>query len=129
VLSRIRTFIIITFFAALIWLFAEAASLGEANVPDVTVRLTSANTQQRLVRPSSDWRSRVSVELRGSRISIEEARATLSAGIELSPGMLGVPDGGGTVDLLTALRSVSGIADTGVEVIAVTPIRDRKSVV
>jgi len=121
-LDKLVTYALITLVAALVWLFAEAESLGEASLSEVSVRLTSAS-KDRLVTTPPEWRGRVSVDLRGSRQAIEEARISLVKGIRLTPGMTGVPDGSGTVDLLSAISSVPEIVDSGVEVISVTPIR------
>ncbi|MEQ9616884.1 MAG: hypothetical protein RLN60_02495 [Phycisphaerales bacterium] len=121
-LNKIVTVVSITLLACLIWLFAEAESLGESTIPEVNVSIGS-NSADRIVTRSSDWRNRVSVEIRGSRGAIEEARVILGEGVTLTPGMTGVPDGGGTVDLLTAVRNLNDLRATGVEVITVTPIR------
>jgi len=121
-LDRVVRFALITVVAMLVWLFAEAESLGEASLSEVSVRLSSASPD-RLVTTPPEWRGRVSVDLRGSRQAIEEARISLVEGIRLTPGMAGVPDGGGTVDLLSAIGNVPKIVESGVEVISVTPIR------
>ena len=81
--------------ALLVWAYANDRTRETATLAG-TVRLSPADPRATWVAPSAAVT--VSVELRGSRRSIERAETALRAGLPLSPGADGLvrlPDGPG----------------------------------
>jgi hypothetical protein len=85
------------------------------------VRLSPADPRATWVAPSAAVT--VSVELRGSRRSIERAETALRAGIPLSPGADGVPSepGSHVLALRDVLQANAAIAESGAELVRVRP--------
>jgi len=106
--------------ALLIWAYANDRTRESATVAG-TVRLTPSDPREQWVDPSSAVQ--VSVELRGSRRSIEAAEDAFRTGLQLAIGGSGLPSGDGQVvaSLRDVLSSNSTIAATGAEVLRVRP--------
>ena len=106
--------------ALLVWAYANDRTRESATLAG-TVRLTPADPRASWVDPSAAVT--VSVELRGSRRSIERAETALRAGVPLSPGADGVPSSPGShvLSLRDALQSNAAIAESGAEVVRVRP--------
>ena len=106
--------------ALLVWAYANDRTRESATLAG-TVRLTPADPRASWVDPSAAVT--VSVELRGSRRSIERAEAALRAGVPLSPGADGVPSepGSHVLSLRSALQTNAAIAESGADVVRVRP--------
>ncbi|MFM8785861.1 MAG: hypothetical protein ACKOFI_12150, partial [Phycisphaerales bacterium] len=74
--------------ALLVWAYANDRTRETATLAG-TVRLAVADPRAQYVEPSAAIT--VSVELRGSRRSIERAERALRAGVALAPGTDGLP--------------------------------------
>jgi hypothetical protein len=106
--------------ALLVWAYANDRTRESATLAG-TVRLAVADPRAQYVDPSAAIT--VSVELRGSRRSIERAERALRAGITLAPGTDGLPGEPGThsARLQPGLQVNAAIAETGAEVVRVRP--------
>jgi hypothetical protein len=106
--------------ALLVWAYANDRTRESATLAG-TVRLAVADPRVQYVDPSAAIT--VSVELRGSRRSIERAERALRAGITLAPGTDGLPGEPGThsARLQPGLQVNAAIAETGAEVVRVRP--------
>ncbi|MBL8745232.1 MAG: hypothetical protein JNK58_02630 [Phycisphaerae bacterium] len=122
--SGVRTFAIVTLFAVALWVFAESESLGEFSGL-TSLRFVSAGAEAggRLVSPDASFDGSITIDLVGSKAAISRSEGELKRGIELSPGLSGVPttDGRHTLNLLRVLQDYSPLKRTGVRVVAVTP--------
>lgn len=121
-LSKLRTFVIVSALAVALWLFAEGESLGEFSGL-TSVRFVSNLEQGRLIIASESFEGTVSVKLLGSRAAIARAEGVLARGVRLEPGMPGVPATEGTfaVNISQALEFYPDLASTGVRLSDVTP--------
>ena len=106
--------------ALLVWAYANDRTRETATLAG-TVRLAVADPRAQYVEPSAAIT--VSVELRGSRRSIERAERALRAGVALAPGTDGLPGEPGTHEarLQGTLQLTAAIAETGAEVVRVRP--------
>ena len=106
--------------ALLVWAYANDRTRETATLAG-TVRLSPADPRATWVAPSAAVT--VSVELRGSRRSIERAENALRAGIPLSPGADGVPSepGSHVLALRDVLQANAAIAESGAELVRVRP--------
>ena len=106
--------------ALLVWAYANDRTRETATLAG-TVRLAVADPRAQYVEPSAAIT--VSVELRGSRRSIERAERALRAGVALAPGTDGLPGEPGTHEarLQGTLQLPAAIAETGAEVVRVRP--------
>lgn len=119
--SRIKTILLVSFAAALIWVWAEAESL----------RSVSAHSQVSFVAPadgSLDVRTNeplseaVSVRIEGSAGAVDAAERTL-ARVRFEPGVNGMPGqpGDHIIDLRAAFQSLPEVDRLGVSIAAVDP--------
>jgi hypothetical protein len=106
--------------ALLVWAYANDRTRESATLAG-TVRLAVADPRLQYVEPSAAIT--VSVELRGSRRSIERAERALRAGVALAPGTDGLPGEPGIHEarLQPTLQLNAAIAETGAEVVRVRP--------
>ncbi|MFM8785659.1 MAG: hypothetical protein ACKOFI_11065, partial [Phycisphaerales bacterium] len=79
--------------ALLVWAYANDRTRETATLAG-TVRLAVADPRAQYVEPSAAIT--VSVELRGSRRSLERAERALGAGVALAPGPDGLPGAPGS---------------------------------
>lgn len=123
-LSGVRTFLIVTLFAIVLWVFAESESLGEFSGL-TTMRFASAGGEGngRLLSADPSFDGTITIELVGSKAAISRSEGELKRGIELSPGLAGVPtsDGRHTLNLLRVLQDYLPLKRTGVRIASVTP--------
>lgn len=124
--ERIQGFILVTLIAVMIWLAAEAESLGTTTVPArVTFAGLEIRDEGRLIATPKDWDGNVTLDLRGSRASLQTARSTLESRIDLLPGVAGVPSEAGEyqLDLLSVLQQTEKLRGSGVTIESVSPRR------
>ena len=117
--ERVVTFVIVSLLSVVVWLFAEAESLGEEQMAArVEFRAAEQARDDLLVRPVA-FDGRVTVDVTGSKAALSRVRAILDEPIVVSPGRLGVPDSGGRhtvrlADVFGAHPALVG-ANVGVE--------------
>ncbi|MFO0832250.1 MAG: hypothetical protein U0637_10480 [Phycisphaerales bacterium] len=124
--GHIRTIILVTIVAALVWTFAEADTLREQKAP-VTLALRVPTGMPLTIEsptggaPLTDISTEVTLE--GPTAQLERVAPALREAVLLSPGMTGVPGVPGTydVDIAQALRSLPLLAEAGVSVKGVDP--------
>lgn len=118
--ERIKTFLIVTSLAIVVWLFAEAESLGESEV-SARIEFPPANSTSLLIR-SEPRNPTVRIGLRGGKAALQRAASVLEAPIRLEPGR-GLPDTDGRhiIDLTDALRHTQAFAETRVTIEFVRP--------
>lgn len=121
-LERLRTIVLVTLLAVTFWLFAEAESLGQFS-GIATVRFMGGENGERLVRPAERFDGSVTVDLVGTKAAVDRVRLTLSSGLELEPGMAGLPttEGRHTVNLLQVLQNHPALRGSGAQVTSVRP--------
>lgn len=123
--SRVRTFLLVTLFATILWVFAESESLGEfAGITTVRFSSGTGEGNTRLISPDQAFDGTISIDLVGSKGAISRSETELIKGIELAPGMAGVPtlDGRHTINLLRVLQDYAPLTRTGVRIATVTPL-------
>jgi hypothetical protein len=116
-----KTIVVVSLLAIVVWLFAEAESLGDAEV-SARIEFPPASSSAFLI--SSEPRSpSVRIGMRGAKSALQRASSILETPIRLEPGRGGVPDADGTytIDLTEALRASPAIADTRVTLEWVRP--------
>lgn len=121
--DTLKTLLLVTGVAALIWLFAEARSLSERTL-EVQVSFTSPPTAAvEIEGQETSWTGSVRMRLEGSRAALDEAAASLTDGVPLPLGSEGVPNSPGeqVVDLRDALRANPPLDRAGVTIAAVEP--------
>ncbi len=122
--ERIQGIIIVSLIAVMIWLAAEAESLGTTSVPARTVFLAQDLAGEgRIIVSPKDWDGSVTLDLRGSRAALQSARTALESRIELRPGASGIPGEAGeySVDLLTVLQQIERLRGSGIVIESVSP--------
>lgn len=113
---------VVTLIACTVWLFAEAESLSDVDIP-TQVSLSAANPALR-IETGEGWENRVRVTLRGSNTGISQARELLEGGVRLPLPIAGSPtDATSEVDLLSAMQNMPELRQFGVVVVAVVPAR------
>lgn len=124
--ERVQGFILVTLIAVMIWLAAEAESLGTSTFP---ARVAFAGLdiagEGRLIVTPKDWDGTATLDLRGSRGALQGARSTLETRIELLPGVAGVPSDAGDhqIDLLPVLQQSEKLRASGITIESVSPRR------
>ena len=119
--SQIRTVVLVSFLAILIWLLAESRMI-QSRVVELQIVLIG-NTQDPehrfVVRPTpgEDWSSSIDVELEGSLASLDQASRDLRGRIQLTvgddiPSRQGMHD----LDLRTLLRNLPSLRTNGVNI-------------
>ena len=118
--ERIKTFLIVSALAVVVWLFAEAESLGDAEV-SARIEFPPVNSTSLLIR-SEPRNPTVRLGLRGGKAALQRATSVLEAPIRLEPGR-GIPDTDGrhVIDLADALRRSLALAETRVTIEFVRP--------
>lgn len=121
-IEKLRTFLIVSFIAAMVWLFAEAESLNDVDVR-APVTLVASNPMVQIITDDG-WESRVRVTLRGSNAGIAQAREFLEQGVTLPLPFAAGPDEPDTpVDLLESMQRLPELRQFGVTITAVVPLR------
>lgn len=122
--SHIKSAILATLIAALVWIFAEGESLASRTVvvPVVFPAEASSDVVIRLEDPS--FTGTVRVRLEGTARTIDLAATAVGGRIRLTPGLPGVPNEPGerrVVDLREAISNTPELKDLGSTVAEVEP--------
>lgn len=123
-LNIVKTLLIVLAITSVVWLFAEAESLTERS--EIT-RLRIVVPQGQESQLSLDYQqaatSQVTIELRGTRASLDAARQILNNGITLSPDQAGIAasDGPQQLSLLQVFSNFPDLIEQRVEVLSVRP--------
>ncbi len=123
--ESIKTVLIVTSLAVVVWLFAEAESLGQEQIP-ARVAFQSANPSAPdfLVTPLEGFDGDLTLDVRGGRSALIDLSIALQRPVALEPGK-GVPkaDGRHVVDFLDVLSRLPLIQKTGATIDYVRPPR------
>jgi len=123
-LKQWPTILVVSLVTVVIWLFAEGENIRRDSIVATVQVVPPANSNiVAWVQSDSPWDGRVTVNLSGPTIGIDNARARLRQPILLTPGVEGfsAAPGDHTLDLRTLLRSVPELRVTGVSVEATEP--------
>lgn len=118
-----KTFVLVTFVTALIWIFAEGESLTRRSLKaDVLFETDSAGGRVVAVTDGA-WRDKVDIIVQGTASAVTEAESVLRRAIKLRPGMTGIPAQSGefTIDLEAALSDVAELSGAGVTIARADP--------
>lgn len=118
--EHLTTFIVVTLVTLTVWLFAEAESLGHQSM-EVRIEI-AAPDDSRMVSPAAGWDERATIEVSGSRSSLEKLREAASQPIRVALPVT-VDEGDETVDLLAALQEQEALLRAGVTIETVRPGR------
>lgn len=119
--SQIRSIVLVSFLAILIWLLAESRMIQSRMVELQIVLIGNTQDPEHrfVVRPTpgEDWSSSIDVELEGSLASLDQATRDLRGRIQLTvgddiPSRQGMHD----LDLRTLLRNLPSLRTNGVTV-------------
>lgn len=117
-LGKIKTYGLITFITAMIWVFAEAESV--ATRPGVRAEVTfdfEPGVERYLQIPENQgWRDRVDVTLQGTSAAISDVESVLRRPVKVRLSGSSAEPGEHVIDLATAIEGVAGVAGTGVTV-------------
>lgn len=122
--EHIKTFLLVTLIAALVWIFAESESLTTRKVrADVLFEVEAGSDRMVDLPDNPTGRERVDVVIEGSTAAVTEAEAILARVIRLKPGMEGVPaePGERSVNFRTAISNLPELRDRGVTISRVDP--------
>ncbi len=126
VLGKIRTAVVVTMLSVLVWVVAEGESLASERL-EVQTAITGDESARLVMVIASDavWAGGVVLELEGGAASISRVREALRTGIELRPGMAGIPlePGRHTVELAEAVRGLPALEGSGITLGAIEPER------
>lgn len=118
----IKTMLLVTLIAALIWIWAEGESFSSATVnPRVSFVKDSADLE---ISPDAEWRGTVRLRLEGSNVAIKQAEQLLGTALILKPGQPGVPLTPGdrqTVNLVEVVKLLPSVRQLGITVVDVDP--------
>lgn len=123
--DKLKTALLVTFIAVLVWVFAEGESLtSRERQVDVSFE---PGDERRLVRvvEGQGWTGRVVMVVEGSISSVDRIEDTLRSTIVIEPGMEEVPASTGEhqIDLRDVLRAHPDFRDRGVTILRVEPQR------
>jgi hypothetical protein len=121
-LEQIKTILLVTLIAALIWIWAEGESFSSAVVnPRVSFVTTGPELE---ITPDENWRGTVRLRLEGSTVAIKQAEQLLGTALVLRPPHPGVPSAPGdrqTVNLVEVVKSLPQVRQLGITVLDVDP--------
>lgn len=121
--DRVKTFVLVSVLALLVWVFAESESL-QADVVTVDVLIESGSeTRHVSMGGDADWTGRVKIELRGGAANMDAVRQRLSEAVVLTAARGEIPDEPGRhqVSLRDALRRSVVFEDSGVTIVETDP--------
>ena len=122
--QRLKTGVLVTLIALLIWAFAEGQSLrSQRTVVELEFSPLSNGMWSTRVVDGQDWRGRVEVLTEGSVSSLDSLEAVLREPMSIEPGMEGLPRATGehTMELREALRMHPEFRSRGVSVLSTEP--------
>lgn len=121
-IEQIKTILLVTLIAALIWIWAEGESFSSAVVNPRVSFVTAGGDLE--ITPDENWRGTVRLRLEGSTVAIKQAEQLLGTALVLRPPQPGVPSAPGerqTVNLVEALKSLPQVRQLGITVLDVDP--------
>ncbi|MCC6968920.1 MAG: hypothetical protein IT434_01740 [Phycisphaerales bacterium] len=120
---HVKTFILVTFVTALIWIFAEGESLTRRSLKADVFFESDAAGERVIAVSDAAWRDRVDIVVQGTASAVTEAESVLRRAVRLRPGMSGVPSQSGefTVDLEQALSDAPELAAAGITIARADP--------
>lgn len=120
---HLRTVMLVTFLAALIWVFAEGESLTRRSLKADVVFEGDAAGERVIAVSDAGWRDRVDIVVQGTASAVTEAESILRRAVRLRPGMSGVPTQSGefTIDLEQALSDVAELSGAGITIARADP--------
>jgi len=112
---------LVTLISAVIWLFAEADSLGDGT-EDIRVRFV-AEAEDLVVETADGSGVTLTVDFRAPRGSIADVRESLAEVNRLQPGSPGIPSTPGQhiIDMLEVIEQHRALKDTGAQIDSVRP--------
>lgn len=120
--EQLKTFGLVTFIAALIWIWAEGESVSSVVVnPRVAFAQDEGDLE---IAADENWRATVRLRLEGSTVAIKQAERVLGGSLTLKPGQPGVPATPGdrqAVNLMEAMRALPQVRELGITVVDVDP--------
>ncbi|MFG0242984.1 MAG: hypothetical protein ACF8R9_09380 [Phycisphaerales bacterium JB054] len=122
--ERLKTGVLVTLIAVLIWAFAEGQSLrSQRTVVELEFSPLSNGVWATRVVDGQDWRGRVEVLVEGSVTSLDSLEAILREPVSFEPGMEGLPRATGehTMELRESLRLHPEFRSRGVSVLSAEP--------
>ncbi len=122
--ERLKTGILVTLIAGLIWALAEGQSLRtQRTVAEIEFEVLSNGTWSTRLVEGQSWRGRVELVLEGPVASLDSLDAALREPLVFSPGMDGLPRASGEhiLDLREALRAHPEFRSRGVSVVSADP--------
>ena len=115
---------LVAFITALVWLMAEGESL-RIDKPRTEILFRTKPDSGRIIRiePNQEFTGTVTLTVEGPTASVDALAARVRSGIDLEPGMEGVPGDPGlhTINLADALRSHHLFRDGNVAISSVDP--------
>lgn len=125
-ISHLKSFLLIAFVTALIWLLAESESLRVEKVPGVRIQFRADPDSNRMVRvdPNQDFNGTATIRLEGSAAQVDAIATVLRKEVRLTPGSEGVPGetvSHASVSLQTAIAALPLIRNSGVTIAEVDP--------
>jgi hypothetical protein len=121
-LTQARSLLLIALVSVLIWLLAEAESL---RTEQFRVELSFKATPEtgRYIKADSEVPAAFNIRLQGSTARVDTLASQLRKTITLEPGMTGIPvdPGKHAINLLTVLRDLPIVRESGVSIADVEP--------
>ncbi|MGE3110044.1 MAG: hypothetical protein AB7G11_12590 [Phycisphaerales bacterium] len=120
--EQIKTVLLVTLIAALIWIWAEGESFQTETVNSRIAFVTDSPDLS--VTPGEGWNGAVRVQLEGSNSAIRQAAEAISNSIVLSPvntDALATPGVRKVVQLGGAIKKLAALRELGVTVVDVEP--------
>lgn len=123
-IDRVKTFVLVTVIAGLIWAFAEGESLqSQRTVAEIEFVTLSNGTWSTRISEGQSWRGRVELSVEGPVVSLDSLDSILREPLLLSPGMDGLPrvTAEHTIELREVLRAHPEFRSRGVNVMSAEP--------
>ncbi len=119
--DRLPTIILVTLITAVVWLFAEADSLGGGS-EELRIRFVAEDSDL-IVEMADSAGVSLAIDFRAPRGSIAAVRERMAEVARLQPGSPGVPSTPGqhTIDMLGVIAQHPALAGTGAQIDSVRP--------
>jgi hypothetical protein len=121
-ISQAKSFLVIGLVSVLIWLLAEAESLRTEQLR-IDVSFKAGPETARYIHADPDVPTTFNIRLQGSTARVDALASQLRKPIALEPGMTGIPiePGKHAINLLTVLRDLPVVRESGVSIADVQP--------
>jgi hypothetical protein len=121
-LAQSKSLLVIGLVSVLIWLLAEAESLRTEQLR-VEVNFRAGSETARYIHADTDVPTTFTVRLQGSTARVDTLASQLRKPVTLEPGMTGIPvePGRHAINLLTVLRDLPVVRESGVSIADVQP--------